>query len=286
MSAQTAGVYRDYLPFEANYTQIPNTWLRDSRISLKAKGLLGYLMSHEAGYEITLDRIQRDTKDGRAAIQSAAKELVTAGYLTVTRTRNADNSYGRTRWELTDPFTQENTPQADFPPMGFPPMENRTTKENKLKENKLKNLNTPEFLEFWSKYPRKTGKQAAADALARATKDTDAQVILTAVDQYSKDPNLPELEYVPHPATWLNQRRWEDGPLPKRLKPVNEDPEVRQRRLEAEAELRHLERERLHREEEALRALAVPPPLCEHNRAVVLCVKCLKKEKENENGSN
>lgn len=285
MTANAPGVYREILAFETNFTQVPNTWVRDGRISLKAKGLLIYLMSHEAGYEITLDRIQRDTKDGRASIQSAAKELVDAGYLTVTRTRKLDQTYGRTRWELIDPFAPEITPQADFPPMDFPPMENRTTKEYKVKENKLKNLNSAEFLEFWQTYPRKTGKQAAADALAKALESITASDLLEAVKSYAKDPNLPELQYVPHPATWLNQRRWEDGPLPKRITPLAEDPETRQRRLEVEAELRHLERDRLHREEQALKAIAVPPPLCKHDRAVVLCMKCLK-ENEGQNGSN
>lgn len=279
MSAKKAGVFRDYLPFEANYTQIPNTWLRDSRISLKAKGLLGYLMSHEAGYQITIDRIARETRDGRQAIRSAAEELIEAGYLVTSRERMRDGRLGATRWELGDPYTT-----SENPPMDNPPMENRTTKEEQLRENKLKNLNTPEFLDFWDKYPRKTGKQAAAEALSKAIKDNGAQTILEAVASYAKDPNLPELTYVPHPATWINQRRWEDGPQPKRIGQATEEPETRQRRLEAEAELRHLERERLHREEEALKALAVPPPLCEHDRAVVLCMKCLKKE--GNHGSN
>lgn len=286
MTANAPGVYREILAFEANFTQVPNTWVRDGRISLKAKGLLIYLMSHEAGYEITLDRIQRDTKDGRASIQSAAKELVDAGYLTVTRTRKADQTYGRTRWELIDPFALETAPQAGNPPMDYPPMENRTTKEYKIKENKLKNLNRAEFLEFWNKYPRQSGKQAAADAFAKALAVTSSEELLAAADRYAKDPNLPELSFVPHPATWLNQRRWEDGPLPKRLTPVTEDPEVKQRRLEAEAELRIVERENLRREEAALKALAVPPPLCKHDRAVVLCMKCLKENGENQNGSN
>ena len=285
MSTSKAGVFRDYLPFEANYTQIPNTWLRDSRISLKAKGLLGYLMSHEAGYQVTLDRIARDTKDGRQAIRSAADELIEAGYLVTSRERMADGRLGATRWELNDPYLQGERPESENPPMDNPPMENRTTKDNKVKEIKLKNLNDASFIEFWKTYPRQTGKQAAADAFAKAKESVSAEDLLAAVDRYAKDPNLPELQYVPHPATWLNQRRYEDGPLPKRITPVSEDPEARQRRLEAEAELRHLERDRLRREEEALKAIAAPPPLCEHNRALVLCMKCLKRN-EGQNGSN
>ena len=63
------------------------------------------------------------------------------------------------------------------------------------------------FPEFWKIYPRKTGKGAAEKAWRRATKIADAETILGAVrgHRFSDEP-----EFIPHPSTWLNQRRWED----------------------------------------------------------------------------
>lgn len=71
----------------------------------------------------------------------------------------------------------------------------------------------PGFVEFWSAYPRKTAKPQAAKAFARLKPDTALlQRMLAAVadqttwPQWTKDGG----EFIPHPATWLNNRRWED----------------------------------------------------------------------------
>ena len=45
-------VERGALP-TAGFTIVPNEWLRDPRISWKAKGLLAYIASHQEGYRLT-----------------------------------------------------------------------------------------------------------------------------------------------------------------------------------------------------------------------------------------
>jgi hypothetical protein len=71
-----------------------------------------------------------------------------------------------------------------------------------------------EFQAFWSNYPRRVGKGAAEKAwivhVVRAK--VGLPVILSAIewqkksDQWTKDGG----QFIPHPATWLNQHRWED----------------------------------------------------------------------------
>lgn len=70
-----------------------------------------------------------------------------------------------------------------------------------------------QFDAFWSHYPRKTGKGAArkswANALKRAPLDCIAQGLIAQL------PGLREQHargFCPHPATWLNQDRWDDDP--------------------------------------------------------------------------
>lgn len=66
---------------------------------------------------------------------------------------------------------------------------------------------------FWKAYPKKVGKGAAEKAFAKAKPD-DAltEKMLSAVEaakrssQWRKDGG----QYIPNPATWLNQKRWED----------------------------------------------------------------------------
>ena len=64
------------------------------------------------------------------------------------------------------------------------------------------------FERFWSSYPRKVGKGAAEKSWIKALQSTEADTIIASLVAYkfSEDPN-----FIPHPATWLNQRRWEDA---------------------------------------------------------------------------
>jgi hypothetical protein len=82
-------ITRGRLPFEKNYTRIPNSWARDGRLSRKARGLLVELLSHKVGWKVTTQDLVKDGKEGRDAVMSAIKELATLGYLRVNQERDA-----------------------------------------------------------------------------------------------------------------------------------------------------------------------------------------------------
>ena len=80
---------------------------------------------------------------------------------------------------------------------------------------KAESLQDVRFGEFWGLYPKKQGKGAAEKAYAKIKPDRELHMmILNAVTlqkqsaQWRKDNG----QYIPNPATWLNQRRWEDDP--------------------------------------------------------------------------
>ncbi len=66
------------------------------------------------------------------------------------------------------------------------------------------------FDAFWKAYPKKTGKGEARRAFGKVKISLD--ILLTAIEtqkkskQWQKDGG----QYIPNPATWLNQGRWED----------------------------------------------------------------------------
>ena len=66
------------------------------------------------------------------------------------------------------------------------------------------------FEKFWAAYPRKVAKPNALKAWRAAKVNPefvmDGLAKFTASDDWLRDGG----KYVPHPATWLNQRRWED----------------------------------------------------------------------------
>lgn len=72
------------------------------------------------------------------------------------------------------------------------------------------------FEEFYSSYPRRVGKEAAKRAFVKASKEVDPEVIVAGAKRLAADPNLPEKQFVPYPATWLNRAGWEDEPYPVR----------------------------------------------------------------------
>jgi len=81
------------------------------------------------------------------------------------------------------------------------------------KKKKLENR----FDRFWASYPKRTGKGAAKKSwLKIAPSESLTSQILDAVEiqkksrQWTKDKG----QYIPNPATWLNQERWEDEPEP------------------------------------------------------------------------
>ena len=68
---------------------------------------------------------------------------------------------------------------------------------------------------FYSIYPRKAGRLKAETAMVKALKRAPAEEIIAGAMRFRDDPNR-EPEFTPHPATWLNQGRWDDDPLPPR----------------------------------------------------------------------
>lgn len=68
------------------------------------------------------------------------------------------------------------------------------------------------FADFWALYPRKVSKAEAENAWTRATKRTPADAIVEGLRRQLPGFQSKEAEFIPHAATWLNRRRWEDEP--------------------------------------------------------------------------
>ena len=82
--------------------------------------------------------------------------------------------------------------------------------QQKANQNQNQNNTSIGFTEFWQAYPRKVGKGAAEKAWVKLK--PNLQTVLSALawqsrqDGWTKDQGA----FIPHPATYLNQRRWED----------------------------------------------------------------------------
>lgn len=67
-----------------------------------------------------------------------------------------------------------------------------------------------DFATFYTAYPKKEGKAPAEKAFAKV--DVAVQVLLDSLERQKRSANWRKDDgrYIPLPATWLNQRRWED----------------------------------------------------------------------------
>lgn len=93
------------------------------------------------------------------------------------------------------------------------------------------------FDQFWSAYPRKVGKNGkggASGAWKRAMTHATVEQVLAGLDAWLDHwRQRGEPEFIPYPATWLNQHRWSDAPPPvargrraTNLEPMNLPPGV------------------------------------------------------------
>jgi len=118
----------------------------------------------------------------------------------------------RKRAENKDLSTGGHVESVDIP-------QNSTQEKEKEKEEEVKKKNTKKkkaednFLLFWKKYPKKVGKQAALRKFQTLNPNAELlEQILTAIDQQKASSQWTSEggKFIPHPATWLNQGRWED----------------------------------------------------------------------------
>lgn len=86
-------------------------------------------------------------------------------------------------------------------------------REGKGKEGKDDASRDALFESFWKAYPRKVGKDEARKAFDKRKPTPELLNALLAAIEVQRQ-SLPWLkdggQFIPHPATWLNQGRWQD----------------------------------------------------------------------------
>lgn len=72
-----------------NYTVMSNYHLQDKKLSLKAKGLLSYMLSLPDDWDYSLKGLTTGCKDGLDSVRTAVLELEEHGYVRRQKVRNA-----------------------------------------------------------------------------------------------------------------------------------------------------------------------------------------------------
>jgi hypothetical protein len=79
-------------------------------------------------------------------------------------------------------------------------------REEKRREEERRENVSEQFEGFWKAFPRKTDKARAKRSFLRLTKTEQELAVSNIQRLYSETPS----QFVPHPSTYLNGKRWED----------------------------------------------------------------------------
>lgn len=86
------------------------------------------------------------------------------------------------------------------------------TPKVKEKDKSFSKSSQSSFDTFWKIYPRKIGKGNARTAFEKALKKAPLERILARAEAFARRCQYKDPQFIPHPATWLNQERWDDEP--------------------------------------------------------------------------
>jgi len=94
------------------------------------------------------------------------------------------------------------------------------TINHKLKPpNPLSRINALDdgFVEFWNYYPKKIGKDKALAAWGKKKPKVDIVLNTLKWQKESEEWNKENGQFIPNPATYINQGRWQDEPTGERI---------------------------------------------------------------------
>lgn len=213
-----------------NFTILSNEFLRDENLSLKAKGLLAYILSLPDDWKIYFEEIEKHHKDGVRAVRSAWKDLELHGYARTTKILDEKKKFKEWVKEVSD---------FKSPDCGFADVQNADVQNADVQNSMLLNTNKPitdkqntnsnkdnisdksdkesdlenRFALLWKMYPNKKGKPKAFTAYKKAVKSgvTDKD-IQTGIENYLAEISAKgtSKDYIKHGSTWFNGKGWED----------------------------------------------------------------------------
>lgn len=194
------------------YSKISNLVLQDKRLSFKARGLIAYILSLPDDWVIQAKHLETESPQGREAIYSALQELAVFGYMQKEYTHNDEGHIIHTRWIAYDEPNSDANRTTGFPKFG----ESATTKEIselKRKEEDKRAETLAKAIEIYNTYPRKIARPVALKAILKSAEKITLEELHKHVKAYAEAVATwpkEQREFVPHPASWINQERWND----------------------------------------------------------------------------
>lgn len=255
---------RGHHSFDDHFTQIPNDWLRDTRLSLKAIGLLAQIMSHTPGWRMSIRSLARVNGTGQDTIKNAILELENCGYLVRSekQTHNEDGTFADYDFTTKDPFQNPVTDKTQHGETGHKEehnsIEEQVIKNNERTKRKESELPrdwhpTPELLEmFKTKWP-----------------DIDPNYHIEQFKLYYWGKGTKNKDWSLTFQRWMSQEQQRAKAQPWRAGSVGST----SAQVKKENEKKYTDE--FLREMAELEKQAAPAPKCQHGNNLALCKMCL-----------
>lgn len=224
------------------FITIANAFLMDRDLSLKSRGVLATILSLPDNWDFSINGTLKIIKDGSSALRSAINELKEKKYCAV-KPRRENNRI--VKWVYVFSGEKIKDEEAIFKELFGENLHKENLHEEKLlvenlqvgnqtqynneykekeKENKKdsvnENLKSLDFDSFYEFYPKKKSKQDAEKAWKKLSVK-DKKEAIDKLPTYIADCVMSKREYK-YPATYLNQRTWEDD-FDKKEEPQTDD---------------------------------------------------------------
>ena len=234
---------------QKGFTMLPNSTLRDNRLSLKTRALLAIMVSLPEDWDYTVSGLASICDVGKDAVRTSLQELEDCGYLTRTQRHNENGHFSQNEYIVTDTpeaggaRLQGSGRAAQAPLSGYPstdePLTDNPTQQNKdctntpysppkgdgestVSKKRASRRSAPKpapdwkperFAGFWEYYPRGESKQAAIRAWDRLQpSDELIDTMAHALRRQMESESWRAGVGIPYASTWLNNQRWTDAP--------------------------------------------------------------------------
>ena len=177
-----------------DYTVMCNHHLKDSGLSLKAKGLLSMMLSLPDEWNYSTRGLAAICKEGVDAIGKALKELEQAGYIVRRQLRGADGRICDTEYTIYEQPRPPDTalpdtenPYLDIPDMGQPDTDNPAQLNTKKSNTKQSNTNLSSTHSFFLSAQEPDGLTDGLDKRAEIREQIEYDILCQQYDRMQLD---------------------------------------------------------------------------------------------------
>lgn len=228
----------------SGFTTVSNNVIQALKSDLETLGFYLYLLSLPDNWEFYKTYLIKECRIGIKKLDKLLKKLCALGLVRTVQMRNEKGQFAHFDFEIYDTESLKINNLEICAPEGqnCRTVETAGRFQEAIKEEVIKEVNKEKqnkylcasddarksFEQFWNLYPRKKDKGRAFEVWIKENLQEKSELIIgNLAQQVLNDVDWNNIQFIPHPATYLRNRRWEDEitfqtlkSIPKKFNPA------------------------------------------------------------------